>query len=80
MGADSPELGWACENCPKTRASDLHPYTSKLLTIRRLRQAGYPLEANDLTYEEWLDLGQVQEAMSPGFCPLMGGGGSGHAG
>jgi len=31
------------------------------LDIRRLQKAGYPFEANDLTLEEWDDLGTVNE-------------------
>ncbi len=52
-------LDWACENCTKMRHEDLHPYTSKLLRIRMLRIAGYPLDAEDLTPEEWYDLGRI---------------------
>ena len=29
--------------------------------MRRLQQAGYPLTANDLTLEEWFDLGRINE-------------------
>lgn len=28
-----------------------------------MRRAGYPLERNDLTYEEWLDLGRVEQVV-----------------
>jgi len=53
-------LEWTCRNCPKTRFEDLHPYTRKLADLRMLRVAGYPLRANDLTMEEWLDLGHLE--------------------
>jgi len=53
-------LEWTCKNCPKKKAEDLNPYTHKLLRLRTLRTAGYPFGANDLTYEEWLDLGQLE--------------------
>jgi len=36
-------------------------YTLKLLRVRLLRQAGYPLHANDLTPEEWQDLGRIEQ-------------------
>lgn len=52
-----------CRNCPKKRAGDLHPYTVKLLQLRALQQAGYPFDADDLTYDEWLDLGRVNEIL-----------------
>ena len=56
-------LEWACENCEKRRLEDLDllPYTIKLLEIRTLKAAGYPLRANDLTYEEWIDLGRIEQ-------------------
>jgi len=56
-------LEWTCKNCQKKRAEDLHPYTLKLLRIRMLREAGYPLCVNDLTYEEWLDLGRLEQCL-----------------
>ena len=54
-------LEWACENCPKKSDRDIGDYTAKLLRIRQLRMAGYPLKPNDLTYEEWLDLGRIEQ-------------------
>lgn len=54
-------LEWACSKCPTKRFEDLHPYTHKLLGLRTLRMAGYPFEANDLTMEEWGDLGRIEE-------------------
>jgi hypothetical protein len=56
-------LAWSCAHCPKKRPADLNIYTHKLLRLRRLQQAGYPFHANDLTYEEWLDLGRVNECL-----------------
>ena len=58
---DGDNLAWACANCPKTREEDLGEYTVKLLKMRALRRAGYPLRANDLTYEEWLDLSRIEQ-------------------
>lgn len=52
-------IEWACANCPQKRPEDLSPYTVKLLSVRKLQKAGYPLEANDLTLEEWFDLGLI---------------------
>jgi hypothetical protein len=31
------------------------------LELRRLQQGGYPFEANDLTLEEWAELGTINE-------------------
>lgn len=64
-------LDWACGNCPKRRESDLHPYTVKLLTLRALQRGGYPFSADDLSLEEWVDLGNLARALEPGpSCPL----------
>lgn len=65
-------LDWACANCPKTRQADLHPYTSKLTHLYALQMAGYPLQADDLTLEEWLDLGRVRQTLDPPtHCPMQ---------
>ncbi len=54
-------LEWTCERCPKKRPEDIHPYTMKILRLRRLIRAGYPFQANDLTVEEWEDLATANE-------------------
>lgn len=56
-------LEWACESCEKQRAGDLHPYTLKLFKLRMLREAGYPFRANDITYDEWIDLGRLEQCL-----------------
>jgi hypothetical protein len=61
---DAGELEWACENCPKTRIEELHPYTGKLIRIHNLQTAGYPLAADDLTLDEWIDLGRLKECLT----------------
>ncbi len=44
----------------------------KILEMKHLQDAGYPIDANDLTREEWLDLARVKAALKPTFmCPLM---------
>lgn len=55
------KLKWACGKCEKKKAEDLDLYTMKLLRIRGLRMGGYPFKANDLTPEEWEDLGKVEQ-------------------
>jgi hypothetical protein len=43
-----------------------------LLHLAELQRGGYPLAANDLSIEEWLDLGRIKEALKPNLtCPLM---------
>lgn len=54
-------LDWTCSQCEKKKSSDISPYTSQIFRLRKLRLAGYPFKADDLTYEEWLDLGAVEE-------------------
>jgi hypothetical protein len=66
---DGPDLDWACEHCPKLPAWRIHPYTRKLLNIRRLQAAGFPIDADMLTYDEWLDLGRVNQWLTP--APFM---------
>lgn len=42
----------------------MSPYTHKLLRLRHLRRAGFPLRADDLTLEEWMDLGRLDDALA----------------
>ena len=37
-----------------------------------MQSGGYPLAADDLTMEEWIDLGQVKRTLEPAVCPIMG--------
>jgi hypothetical protein len=58
---DDQEMSWACLNCTKLKSEEIHPYTRKLLDIRTLQKAGFPLDPEMLNYEEWLDLGKVNQ-------------------
>lgn len=54
------------------RYEDLQPYTLNLLRLHGLREAGYQIANDDLSIEEWLDLGRIDKAFKPQFiCPLM---------
>jgi len=65
-------LEWTCENCPKKKADEIMDYTRKMLRVWRLQRAGFPMSANDLTLEEWEDLGRMKEVLTPPqFCPFM---------
>jgi len=65
-------MEWACEKCPKKKPDEISPYTWKIIRLYNLQKAGYPLYADDLTLEEWEDLGRVREALAPPFfCPFM---------
>jgi hypothetical protein len=55
---------WACSVCEEyLRPEALSPWTRHLLFLHRLRQAGYPFRANDLSLEAWLLLGVVQDVL-----------------
>jgi len=56
---------WACQACEEyLRPEAVSPWTWHLVFLHQLRQAGYPLKANDLTLEEWLLLGLVQRLLT----------------
>jgi|LGVF01.1.fsa_nt_gb hypothetical protein len=52
---------WACKDCKKKKPEEISPYTLKLLQIRLLMKGGYPFAANDLSKEDWMDLGVVEQ-------------------
>ena len=54
-----------CASCElaDTKERAPSPYLSYLLKIRRMRLAGYPLRPMDLSYREWLDLGELEETI-----------------
>lgn len=43
-----------------------------MLRIYNMQNAGYPFDRNDLTVEEWLDLGVIKQMLNPAICPFMG--------
>jgi len=56
-----PFAAWACTVCAEyLRPEALSPWTWHLLFLYRLKRAGYPFRANDLSLETWLLLGVVQ--------------------
>jgi hypothetical protein len=58
-------LSWMCPKCEKKGLPKISEYTEKMFGIRRLIAAGYPFGKNDLSLEEWIDLGLIAEAMGP---------------
>ena len=43
----------------------------KLLEVKMLQDAGYPLEPDDLTVAEWFDLAKIRQMLKPKTtCPL----------
>ena len=59
-------LDAVCAKCPKKRQTEISDYTAKLLRVRSMRLAGYPIRANDLTHEEWIDLGKIEAWLTRG--------------
>jgi hypothetical protein len=61
---------WACEKCEKKKSRESSPWTMHLMYLRNLQKGGYPFKANDLSLEEWIDLGMLNdliERKSRGF-------------
>lgn len=60
-----PFADWACGTCAEyLRPEAISPWTWHLIFLHRLKKAGYPFRANDLSLETWLLLGQVEEALA----------------
>uniref|UniRef100_A0A7C5EKS5 Uncharacterized protein n=1 Tax=Desulfobacca acetoxidans TaxID=60893 RepID=A0A7C5EKS5_9BACT len=63
---DGAFAGWACQVCREyLRVEAIDPWTWHLLWLHRLKKAGYPFRANDLSLELWLLLDLVEEALKP---------------
>ena len=56
------ELCRGCERNPENGRPP-SPYFCYLLTLRRMRLAGYPFGKMDLPLSVWLDLGELEEAI-----------------
>ncbi len=64
---NGPFAAWACRECTEfLRPEAISPWTWHLLWLHRLRRAGYPFRANDLSLETWLLLGLVGRVMDGG--------------
>ena len=56
---------WACGACAEyLRPEAISPWTWHFMFLHRLKKAGYPFQANDLSLETWLLLGLVEEALA----------------
>lgn len=51
---------WACANC-KGWLKEVHPWVAHLFSVYSLQQAGYPFDKNDLSMEEWMALGVINQ-------------------
>jgi hypothetical protein len=58
---------WACGECQEfVRPEAISPWTWHLVFLHRLKEAGYPFCANDLSVDTWLLLGVVKRAFAAG--------------
>jgi lipopolysaccharide biosynthesis regulator YciM len=52
---------WACNHCQDyVRPEQISPWSRHLFLLHQLKEAGYPFQANDLSLEVWMMLGQVK--------------------
>lgn len=65
QAANGPFASWACRECREyVQPENISPWTWHLLFLHRLKEAGYPFRANDLSLETWLLLGTVREVLN----------------
>lgn len=58
---DQEFAGWACSNCQDyVRPEEISPWSRHLFFLHQLQEAGYPFQANDLSLEVWMILGQIK--------------------
>ncbi|MGQ9687271.1 MAG: hypothetical protein ACUVXF_00565 [Desulfobaccales bacterium] len=56
---------WACQSCREyIRPEAVSPWSWHLMFLHRLKEAGYPFRAADLSLETWLLLGLVEEILA----------------
>jgi len=55
---------WICAHCGEVTGEKLTPETLRFLVLRALIRAGYPLDKDDLDFEDWLNLGRIEEAIA----------------
>jgi hypothetical protein len=59
-----------CPSCPKRQERRPSEWLTHIWYLFLLQRGGYPFEKNDLSVEEWIDLGIVREhfeAMKAGY-------------
>lgn len=55
---------WACRECREfVQPEAISPWTWHLVFLYRLKRAGYPLAAADLSLDTWLLLGALEEVL-----------------
>lgn len=52
-----------CKDCFAGRKKKPGKYIQKMLLFIELKKAGYPVKANDLTVDEWLDFNRIDNEL-----------------
>ena len=52
-----------CAQCSSGMIPDPSPWFGHIMSLYQLQRGGYPFERNDLTIEEWKDLGTLNDEM-----------------
>lgn len=60
-------MGISCKTCGKKKVVDFHPYISNLISLRNVRDMGFTIPNDMLTYEAWIDLVRIENAMSKAY-------------
>jgi hypothetical protein len=60
-------MGISCKTCGKKKTTSFHPYISNLLTIRNLKDMGFTIPNDMLTYEAWVDLVRIESAIAKAY-------------
>jgi hypothetical protein len=63
---------WACQNCLEYRRPEtISPWTWHLVFLYRLKRAGFPFQADDLSLETWMLLGLIQRVFEAAENTMM---------
>jgi hypothetical protein len=60
---NGPNLDVICAGCKRNESKQPGPWFQHIWFLMQLQDGGYPYEKDDLTVEEWLDLGEMRKAL-----------------
>lgn len=52
-----------CKDCFAGKRKKPGKYIQKMLLMIELKNSGYPLKANDLTIDEWIDINKINSEL-----------------
>ncbi|HHT9137386.1 MAG TPA: hypothetical protein ACFYEK_09115 [Candidatus Wunengus sp. YC60] len=58
-----PHLEFACKTCEANKEHEPSEWFNHIWFFYALQRGGYPFRANDLTVDEWMDLGLLKEEL-----------------